>query len=203
MSLTNNVGFKDVIGGIKDCILPFRTDPSQFRPRQVQFLNLNAGLHCLLTAVNFPIDSEVLITGFASSAMLRVLKLHGLRPVSVDLDLEGAVGDVEDDLVAVLEERDRAAVDGDGDQDLFVSSGSHEHAQGSEHYRDRLYRNEGNLRFTSAPLPDHRGSSGLASAADFDRDGDLDLFVGGRLRPGEYPLPGQYFQVQKVMVPRH
>ena len=88
MSLTNNVGFKDVIGGIKDCILPFRTDPSQFRPRQVQFLDLNAGLHCLLTATNFPIDSEVLITGFASSAMLRVLKLHGLRPVSVDLDLE-------------------------------------------------------------------------------------------------------------------
>ena len=81
--------------------------------------------------------------------------------------------------------------DGDGDQDLFVSSGSHEYANSSEHYRDRLYRNEGNLRFTSAPLPDHRGSSGSASAADFDRDGDLDLFVGGRLRPGEYPLPGK------------
>ena len=81
--------------------------------------------------------------------------------------------------------------DGDGDQDLFVSSGSHEYVQGSEHYRDRLYRNEGSLRFTPAPLPEHYGSSGTVAASDFDQDGDLDLFVGGRQIAGEYPLPGK------------
>ncbi len=79
--------------------------------------------------------------------------------------------------------------DGDGDLDLFVASGGAESPPGSATLRDRLYRNDGRLTFVrdDTALPDVRESSGHACAADFDRDGDLDLFVAGRLVPLAFP----------------
>jgi len=87
-------------------------------------------------------------------------------------------------------------VDGDGDMDLYVVSGGVE--AGAEQpdpaqdnlLRDRLYLNDGSGGFEEAPnemLPDSRDSGGPVAAADPDRDGDLDLFVGGRVIPGHYP----------------
>ena len=85
-------------------------------------------------------------------------------------------------------------VDNDRDLDLFVVSGGVEAPRGDESYRDRLYLNESTatqvqFRHASKAIPDVRDSGGPAAAADFDGDGDLDLFVGGRVVPAEYPLP--------------
>lgn len=83
--------------------------------------------------------------------------------------------------------------DGDGDLDLFIVSGGNEFPQGSDLLDDRLYVNEGKGKFKRAPagsiIEDHASGS-CVTAADFDKDGDVDLYIGGRLQSGKFPETG-------------
>ena len=88
-------------------------------------------------------------------------------------------------------------VEGDGDMDLLVASGSTERREGDTALRNRLYLNGGidtsgeGLVFEQAPDSSMgwlARSSGTVVAEDFDHDGDADLFIGSRSLPGKYPL---------------
>ena len=90
--------------------------------------------------------------------------------------------------------------DGDGDNDLYMVTGGSEVPAGSEFLQDRLYVNDGkgNFQRSSSALPQMFTSGSRVLPYDFDKDGDLDLFVGGRLTPKDYPLPTDSYILENV-----
>ena len=81
-------------------------------------------------------------------------------------------------------------VDRDGDLDLYVVSGGASQPAGHNDYQDRLYLNDGNgelKRAGDSVIPKITFSGSRVAANDFDQDGDLDLFIGSRFVPGQYP----------------
>lgn len=85
--------------------------------------------------------------------------------------------------------------DGDGDSDLYITSGGYENEPNSAAYRDHFYVNDGKGNFTenNAAIPVNHTSKGCVRTADFDRDGDPDLFISGRVNPWNYPKPVSSF----------
>ncbi len=81
--------------------------------------------------------------------------------------------------------------DGDGDLDLYVASGGYENEPNSPAYQDRLYINDGKGNYTLAAnaLPQNYTSKLCVRGVDYDKDGDVDLFVSGRVSPWNYPKP--------------
>ena len=84
--------------------------------------------------------------------------------------------------------------DNDGDLDLYVVSGGNEYVGHAEELKDHLYINDGHGHFTeSLTLPALYQDKSVVRAADFNGDGYLDLFVGGRVNPASYgEIPVSY-----------
>jgi hypothetical protein len=98
--------------------------------------------------------------------------------------------DVEQEAVASL----LFDTDGDGDTDLYVCYGGSEFEENDVNLQDRLYLNDGKGKFSFAPnLPEMHTSTATVVSNDYDQDGDIDLFVGGRNVASKYPtIPRSY-----------
>jgi hypothetical protein len=142
-----------------------------------------------------------LSTGDVNGDGLTDIYIGGARGVAGSLFVQLPDGSFQPTNKGVFEEDKQSEdlgsvfvdVDGDGDLDLYVCSGSSEFSPASRALADRLYINDGKGSFarSSQVLPTLRfESTSCVVAADYDNDGDQDLFVGVRMQPLSYGMPG-------------
>jgi hypothetical protein len=81
-------------------------------------------------------------------------------------------------------------IDNDNDNDIYISSGGFENPSNSISYSDHLFLNDGrgNFKEDTVSLVKNYSSKSCVRASDYDKDGDLDLFLAGRVEPWKYPI---------------
>lgn len=98
----------------------------------------------------------------------------------------------EEDLGSVLFD-----ADGDNDLDLLITGGSFEFGI-AKYNQPRLYKNDGKgtFRLDAEALPVITDITKAVAVADYDGDGDTDIFIGGRLQPKKYPQSPRSYILQ-------
>ncbi len=129
------------------------------------------------------------VVGGTTQDTLRLLRAAASGPfTAADASAVPTGGTVDDGPVLLFD----AA--GAGRADLLVTKGGNSLPAGSAEYQPRLFLNDGRGGFQPAApdaLPALPISAGAVAAADFDHSGRLGIFIGGRVQPGQYPLPPQ------------
>ena len=128
---------------------------------------------------------DVLLGGTPLDPARMLIAGAGSRFTGADSSALGSNGPVNDGPALVFD------ADGDGNNDVLLTRGGSSLPAGAPQYQPRLFLGDGRGGFRPAPdefLPAFPVSAGAAVAADFDRDGRLDVFIGGRVVPGQYPL---------------
>jgi hypothetical protein len=124
------------------------------------------------------------------SAVLFTQKKDGSFSQNTLLDREPDFGKKSDDRGLLLFD-----ADGDGDLDLYISSGGYADDPDDIAYVDAFYLNDGKGKFSpnTSAIPLSKVSKFCVRACDYDKDGDLDLFIAGRVKPWNYPQPVSSF----------
>ena len=93
--------------------------------------------------------------------------------------------------------------DGDGDLDLYIVSGGDDYPFDSKYYQDRFFENDGhgNFKKLDNALPAETVSGSCVRAADINKDGLSDLFVGGKVKPGFFPAGPESFVLKNKSTP--
>ncbi|MDG2396697.1 MAG: FG-GAP-like repeat-containing protein [Flavobacteriaceae bacterium] len=91
-------------------------------------------------------------------------------------------------------------IENDGDNDIYIVRGSAQFPFKSKYYKDGLWVNDGHGEFSnhSDKLPPNRNNGSAVKGADFDNDGDIDLFVGAGIKPSNYPLSDSSYLIENI-----
>ena len=87
-------------------------------------------------------------------------------------------------------------IDGDGDNDVLAAAGGYANEDEND-YQHCLYQNNGGT-FSRIELPLPPFPASVIRPFDFDQDGDLDLFIGARVKRMSFPLaPPSYILINE------
>lgn len=171
-----------------------------FQHKEGNFIDFKqtATMHKMLSKNGFAIASGD-VNGDGLEDIFAGGSYRGAKPA---MFLQTAFGRFEKRIVSQDSLHENAAAvfldaDKDGDLDLVVSNGGNElPVTEKAFYNVQLYLNDGKGNFTPAAqsaFPAISLSSSCLVTNDFDKDGDLDIFIGGRSIPGKYPLPASSY----------